>query len=128
MKRRFGLFSVVAGLGLVASTSTVPRLVAPPGPPASRTPSAQSTPLTPAAPGASDPAIEQPATPVEAAPTAPSEAAPPRPGPDYMWIEGRWVWRAPAKKYEWQPGYWQRVPRLYLARDGAPSTSRSRES
>ncbi|HEX8726337.1 MAG TPA: hypothetical protein VF737_13200 [Gemmatimonadaceae bacterium] len=40
-------------------------------------------------------------------PPAPVEVIPPRPGVDYVWITGRWVWAAPAQEYEWAPGHWQ---------------------
>ncbi len=47
-----------------------------------------------------------------------------RPGPDYIWIEGRWRWNKKANRYvwvkpqwvkvkknrEWIPGHWKKVP------------------
>ena len=52
------------------------------------------------APGPSGYAVGDP-------PPAPVEVIPPRPGVDYVWITGRWMWAAPAQEYEWAPGHWQ---------------------
>jgi hypothetical protein len=45
----------------------------------------------------------------EAPPAAQSEMQqPPAPGPDFVWIQGYWVWGGQA--YAWHPGYWERPP------------------
>ncbi len=40
--------------------------------------------------------------------TAQADTQSPPPGPDYVWIQGYWVWAGNA--YAWHPGYWERPP------------------
>ncbi len=46
---------------------------------------------------------------------APRDTVPPPPGPNYVWVEGRWVWHAEKQKYDWEPGFWRPAPPVYLA-------------
>jgi WXXGXW repeat (2 copies) len=38
---------------------------------------------------------------------------PPCPGPDYVWVEGRWVWDNYYRRDVWVEGYWYLQPREY---------------
>jgi WXXGXW repeat (2 copies) len=41
------------------------------------------------------------------------------PGPDYAWVDGRWVWDDYVRDYVWQRGYWAYIePRQHC--DDAP--------
>lgn len=44
------------------------------------------------------------------------ERVPPRPGQDYEWNRGHWVWHQNVKAYEWESGRWERP-----ARRGTPN-------
>ncbi len=52
----------------------------------------------------------------------PRDTVPPPPGPNYVWVEGRWVWHANKQKYEWEPGFWRPAPPVYLAAARATGT------
>ena len=41
---------------------------------------------------------------------AETEVIPAAPGPDYVWIKGRWEWDAPNRRWVWYRGAWQRPP------------------
>jgi hypothetical protein len=41
---------------------------------------------------------------------AATEMVPPAPGPDYVWIPGRWEWDTAGKRWMWYGGTWQRPP------------------
>jgi hypothetical protein len=43
-------------------------------------------------------------------PDAPIEAIPDSPGPEYVWVSGRWQWNN--DKFEWVTGSWQTPPAL----------------
>jgi hypothetical protein len=43
-----------------------------------------------------------------APPAAQAETQSPQPGPDYVWIQGYWVWGG--NGYNWTPGFWQQPP------------------
>ncbi len=43
---------------------------------------------------------------VESQPTDVVYTRPAAPGPDYVWIEGDWVYGG--GRYNWHPGYWRR--------------------
>jgi hypothetical protein len=40
-------------------------------------------------------------------PVVQTEAIPVAPAPDYVWIDGAWVWNG---AWVWRPGYWARRP------------------
>ena len=44
----------------------------------------------------------------EAPPPERVEVRPPKPGPDYFWQQGRWVWRDGDAVYYWAGGGWVR--------------------
>jgi WXXGXW repeat (2 copies) len=125
MERRIWLLGVFAGLTLGASTGGVWRLSRRPdrGPVRAARPEAQA-PADTAAAVAPDTAASIDSLPAadSAPPPAPpptlQETVPPAPGSNYVWVEGRWVWRAAKKKFEWQPGYWQPTPPVFIARAG----------
>lgn len=48
---------------------------------------------------------------VEYIPVAPPprvEVIPVAPGREYVWVKGRWNWRAERREHVWVPGYWHR--------------------
>ena len=45
---------------------------------------------------------------VEEAPPPPRiEVIPNAPGPEYIWVPGRWAWRVGPRRYAWLPGHYR---------------------
>lgn len=50
-------------------------------------------------------------------PRCAAPSRPPCPGPDYAWVEGRWVWDNYYRRDVWVEGYWVlREPQYYCDR------------
>jgi len=68
---------------------------------------APSAPAPAAAPPAAAPPATETVVVTQAPPTQVVETIPPCPGPTYVWVGGRWVWR---DRWVWAPGFWSPRP------------------